>query len=683
MSEFKAIDLHIHTLRTLSDNQDLAFDVERLKKYVSKLELKAIAITNHNTFDMAQFKEISEELAGEDVVVFPGIELDLENAHILLIAPQDSIETFSKQCEEVSKKVTTQEFTLNLEEFDEIYDGSLDDYLLIPHYKKSPAMPLSVISRVKTKIVAGEVQNPKKFELMKKDEGEELSPVMFSDIRMGILDDLESEPAPKITYVSIDDITISNLKIALADKKYVALTKNGEDKFIIDPNLTSASLGLNVVLGKRSSGKTHLLDGIANIYGNDDTLYVKQFEIINQCTDNSFNELVDSQFMMITEKYLYGVKHLTESVLNTMDENSICAEIDRYLSSLKQYAEDTVVMDVYANTKLFNENEFTNVDDTIGEKLLTSLKYIIDNSDYSKRLSESKVILEQIYLDILGEHKSKALSARLKEYANNIISSTKSSLAAKSSSKPVQNPNLYNIAKSLIINKEFDRIIIQLRKQSKIQRLGTRYGRFNIEVSKGVFKNVSELQKYLGTNEPRHELFNAEYDKPHRFVKALNNVSNFAKPELIYRTLLKIQVKPLKDDGGNISKGERAEYILIKLLEEARNYRLFLFDEPEPSFDNPFIGKEILERLKELAKDTTIFVVTHNNTIGASMGPDCILYTEQTDGQYRTYVGSLTSEKLIASDGQEVSTSDTIMRTLESSRDFYNKRKELYGNIEN
>lgn len=116
-------------------------------------------------------------------------------------------------------------------------------------------MPLSVISRVKTKIVAGEVQNPKKFELMKKDEGEELSPVMFSDIRMGVLDDPKSEPAPKITYISIDDITIPNLKIALADKRHVALTKNGEDKFIIDPNLTSASLGLNVVLGKRSSGK--------------------------------------------------------------------------------------------------------------------------------------------------------------------------------------------------------------------------------------------------------------------------------------------------------------------------------------------------------------------------------------------------------------------------------------------
>ena len=55
MSEFKAVDFHIHTLRTLSDNKNLDFDKERLKHYVSRLALKAIAITNHNLFDKDQF----------------------------------------------------------------------------------------------------------------------------------------------------------------------------------------------------------------------------------------------------------------------------------------------------------------------------------------------------------------------------------------------------------------------------------------------------------------------------------------------------------------------------------------------------------------------------------------------------------------------------------------------------
>ena len=89
------------------------------------------------------------------------------------------------------------------------------------------------------------------------------------------------------------------------------------------------------------------------------------------------------------------------------------------------------------------------------------------------------------------------------------------------------------------------------------------------------------------------------------------------------------------------------------------------------------------DEIKDLAEDTTVFVVTHNNTIGASMNPDCLLYTEQSDNEYRTYIGSLTSEKMETSDGRSVRTSDTIISTLESSSKHYNQRRELYGNIKN
>ena len=256
-------------------------------------------------------------------------------------------------------------------------------------------------------------------------------------------------------------------------------------------------------------------------------------------------------------------------------------------------------------------------------------------------------------------------------------------LAAKSSSRPILSPDLYNSIKSIVVNRRFDELITKLRKPSKIERLGTAFGRFNIEVTKRLFDNVSDLQKHLGFDKPRAEIFNSYYKTPHKFVKELNDISAFSKPEFIYKTLVKVEVKPIKNDGGNISKGERAEYVLMKRLMEAKNYRLFLFDEPEPSFDNPFIGEEVIGQLKDLAEDTTVFVVTHNNTIGASMNPDCLLYTEQSDNEYRTYIGSLTSEKMETSDGRSVRTSDAIISTLESSSKHYNQRRELYGNIKN
>ena len=45
----KKIDLHIHTISTVSD-YDFDFDISKLKEYVDKLEIDCIAITNHNTF---------------------------------------------------------------------------------------------------------------------------------------------------------------------------------------------------------------------------------------------------------------------------------------------------------------------------------------------------------------------------------------------------------------------------------------------------------------------------------------------------------------------------------------------------------------------------------------------------------------------------------------------------------
>ncbi|MCH8253359.1 MAG: hypothetical protein IID36_13000, partial [Planctomycetes bacterium] len=65
----KKIDLHIHTVSTVSD-APFSFELNILKRYVSEAALHAIAITNHNMFDGTQFAEIDDAL---DVVVFPGI----------------------------------------------------------------------------------------------------------------------------------------------------------------------------------------------------------------------------------------------------------------------------------------------------------------------------------------------------------------------------------------------------------------------------------------------------------------------------------------------------------------------------------------------------------------------------------------------------------------------------------
>jgi predicted metal-dependent phosphoesterase TrpH len=78
----KKIDLHIHTIPTFSD-ADFEFSLETLKSYVAATKIDAIAITNHDLFDRAQYSSINEAL---DIAVFPGIEVNLQTGHALIIS---------------------------------------------------------------------------------------------------------------------------------------------------------------------------------------------------------------------------------------------------------------------------------------------------------------------------------------------------------------------------------------------------------------------------------------------------------------------------------------------------------------------------------------------------------------------------------------------------------------------
>jgi predicted metal-dependent phosphoesterase TrpH len=53
----KKIDLHLHTIPTVSDAHFI-FSLDKLREYVNSAELNAIAITNHDIFDLVQFNEI-------------------------------------------------------------------------------------------------------------------------------------------------------------------------------------------------------------------------------------------------------------------------------------------------------------------------------------------------------------------------------------------------------------------------------------------------------------------------------------------------------------------------------------------------------------------------------------------------------------------------------------------------
>src|SRR5438105_284784 len=139
----KKIDLHIHTIATFSDSF-FEFNLTKLQEYVTQLEIDCIAITNHNTFDLEQFNEISKFLS---IHVLPGIEIDLEGGHILLIADKDSASDFSDKCQKVEGLIQNKDQFITVEQMKSIFP-ILTNYLLIPHYDKKPIITPETIDKL-------------------------------------------------------------------------------------------------------------------------------------------------------------------------------------------------------------------------------------------------------------------------------------------------------------------------------------------------------------------------------------------------------------------------------------------------------------------------------------------------------------------------------------------------------
>ncbi len=133
----KKIDLHVHTVSTISDHQ-FSFSLAKLKEYVRSLEIDGIAITNHNCFDLNQYKIIRSELSGI-CEVLPGVEINLGSdrfGHMICITSPNDIEDFASRCQTIQNKIVCPTDKITYEELCQIF-SNLGQYVWIPHYEKN------------------------------------------------------------------------------------------------------------------------------------------------------------------------------------------------------------------------------------------------------------------------------------------------------------------------------------------------------------------------------------------------------------------------------------------------------------------------------------------------------------------------------------------------------------------
>ena len=91
--------------------------------------------------------------------------------------------------------------------------------------------------------------------------------------------------------------------------------------------------------------------------------------------------------------------------------------------------------------------------------------------------------------------------------------------------------------------------------------------------------------------------------------------------------------------------------------------------------------------IKDLSIKSTVFIVTHNNTLGVLIQPDRLLYTEKTitphGVEYKIYSGKYDAKELQTVNGEKKQNYIALLDTMEAGEEAYNDRRRIYENIKN
>jgi hypothetical protein len=676
----KKIDLHIHT-KTSSQDKNFLFSLDTLKRYAADAELDCIAITNHNLFDRQQFDEIRSSL---DILVLPGIEVDVERCHILVLADGLDLFRFSQCCDEVERQWEKTKLPLSYEQFGSIF-GDISKYLLIPHYQKNPFISPESLAKFGLHIYCGEVSSPRKFISCLKDP-EMLVPVFFSDCR--ITETLTELPT-KQTYVDCAEMTFGNLRQVLKDRDKVALSKlNGNSHFEIFDDGQKLSAGLNVLLGDRSSGKSHTLQRICDWFGAENTRYIRQFDLVarHEAEDEQkFKDFLSEKTTLYSREYLEDLQIAVGQVLE-IDLKSDEVSVEQYVSSLVAYARDTSKHDAFSKAILYNEELFQLKNLEGLEKLISATKRLVSNVEYRPIIDKHIALpqLHKLYVELMTNFCRQKEANQKKEWVNTGIQDIKAKLQRKSSAPSVTDVDLLRIATNKRAAAKFEELV----KAARVSKISHRKkkGSFEIVAQVGPFTNAGDLKEVSRSKKGFSAAF-ARYDRPYEFLQELRKIGSPVEASDFSKYLVKVEYKILNKDGLVASGGERSEFFLLDKIEGASSAEVLLIDEPESSFDNHFLKAEVNEIIKEMSKKMPVVVVTHNNTVGVSIRPDYILYAKKEvtgrEIKWRIFSGSPTSKTLKSTDGHELTTREILLGNLEAGVATYEERSATYENLKN
>ncbi len=666
------VDFHIHTIPTIKDS-NFSFDLQTLNQYVNEMKLNCIAITNHNCFDENQFNIIKDNI---DAKVFPGMEVDIEDAHLLLICDYQDIEELKNATEELKKYIIDAESYITFEQFITIFP-SYKNFILIPHYKKKPKMSETTIRKFDGLIKCGEVVNAKKFLSIKKRE-DMLVPVVFSDFRSFV-----KNPFPnRYTYIDCESNELTNIKCAIEDRSKVFISiKDDENEIEYLPDGSTISTNLNVILGTRTSGKTYNIEKMKEVFDDESCLYVPQFSLIGDAEDIRFSEIIEQECSNIADSFYSKFKPLVKKLLS-IDIKTIENNIDEQLEELIEYARNANI-DSFAKTKIFSEINFQIDDNEQPINVIKSL-YSLYINEWEEDIIEKYINMEnlrKLIIELIRIQKIELRNLKLKELTNEIVDKIKVDLTKESAANAPETMDLINMFKYKKIIEKTNKLFPLLKEEKEIEK--QKLSLFDIFVKAVGYENVKEIKDNIKSSISLKEAYDNYYKKDNLYEYIWCLKEKGISVNDICKSFIKIIYDVKNQIGEAPSGGEKAEFNLLKEINNAYKYDALLIDEPEASFDNPFINDNIVDLLKSISEKTTVCITTHNSTLAMMLNPNKIIFTENIKGNHKIYYGTMGDKVFKSTQGDEVISYEKILEVLEAGKNIYEEKGRKYESFKN
>lgn len=711
------IDIHLHTKQYKSgDPATRNVTPEKFCDKILSTDVGIACVTNHNGFDLYQYKNIESALGGE-AQIWPGIELDVTDdgirGHLLVIVPPEKAEPFSEAVTNATEGQNPDTFSATIDNVVEVFDKF--GPLYVAHYKqKKPDLPdksidkliertknpSRVIKEVTNSISAGiyishgypsiygsDVHNWDEYEALARD---------LPDLRLPV-DGFEHfclllEKDPTTINTVLERKTSETLNLEPFDDETEITLQAYND--------------INVIFGAKGTGKTCILRAIENHYSargisakmltsasdrldeiydtkcKDITINLEPYDI-NYCTDEitSIRGARESDVTMLDNFLGYfrvnntnkNAKRIHLKEIDKQDERAPKRRFREYKTS----AERTERFIKFLETDGPAENELEEGERRDLVNLLSTLLGRLREGEW-KAFSEWKEVgllnsaIEKFRSEVSKKTgtPSKPSTTGFREYALNRLTleaNAREVLRNVDTNIPEQVEEVGNLGPGKGVLECRTKIVVQDGKVTD-GTLGCVKGVRRKGAQKEFIKAVDDIAK------------NVYSDGLFTKVAALNAIDDVDDIKTVNELLLFKRYFAIDGKEYCPSSGEASMLMLQKELEEEKD--IYILDEPERSLGNDYINDMIVPLLKERAREgKRIFISTHDANIAVRTLPYNSVYRCHGKSGYETYSGNPFSNDLVnvGCSNEALDWKKTSMRTLEGGEEAFGERGKIYG----